>query len=74
MAEAGDCIEISTPCGGGYGDPLARSPEQVRDDVLDGFSNPDHAFAAYGVVLDTDLEIDAVATEARRAEMRKAVA
>lgn len=74
LAEAGDCIEISTPCGGGYGDPLARSPEQVRDDVLDGFSNPDHAFAAYGVVLDGDLEIDAVATEARRVEMRKAVA
>jgi N-methylhydantoinase B len=71
---AGDCIGFLAPCGGGYGDPLERSPEQVRDDVLDDFCTREHAHAAYGVVLDDKLEIDRAATEARRAEMRKSAA
>ena len=72
--QVGDCIGFLAPCGGGYGDPLERSPEQVRDDVLDDFCTREHAHAAYGVVLDDKLEIDRAATEARRAEMRKSAA
>jgi N-methylhydantoinase B len=66
----GDCIGVLGACGGGYGDPLARTPEQVREDVLDDFCTIEYARAAYGVVLNTELEIDAGATETRRSEMR----
>ena len=66
----GDCISVLNACGGGYGDPLARSPEQVREDVLDDFCTIEHAKQAYGVVLNAELDIDAAATEARRGEMR----
>ena len=58
-------------CGGGYGDPLARSPEQVREDVLDDYCTIEHARAAYGVVLNSKLEIDTAATQVRRSEMRE---
>ena len=66
----GDCIGVLNACGGGYGDPLARSPEQVREDVLDDFCTVEHAREAYGVILNVELGIDASATEARRGEMR----
>ena len=68
--KAGDCIAVLSACGGGYDDPLARSPEQVREDVLDDFCTVKHARDAYGVVLDSELEIDRAATAARRGEMR----
>ena len=74
VTEAGDVIAIYTPCGGGYGDPLERTPAQVQADVLDDYCTPALAFEAYGVVLDEALEIDQAATEARRAELRKPVA
>ena len=70
----GDCIEIYTPCGGGYGDPLERAPEQVREDVLDDFCTVEHAFKVYGVVMDEAANLDLAATEARRAEMRRSAA
>jgi N-methylhydantoinase B len=73
-AETGDCIAIYTPNGGGYGDPLARAPEKVQGDVLDGFCTKDYAYAAYGVVLTDTLALDKEATAKRRQEMRRAVA
>ena len=56
----------------GYGDPLERPPEAVREDVLDDFTTIELARDAYGVVFadERTLEIDAAATEARRAELR----
>ena len=41
--ETGDVMAFYGPCGGGYGDPLERPPEQVLDDVLDDFCTVDHA-------------------------------
>lgn len=70
----GDCIEIHTPCGGGYGEPLERTPEQVREDVLDDFCTIEHAFEVYGVVLDEAVNLDMAGTQARRMEMRKSAA
>ena len=64
-----DVMAFYAPCGGGYGNPLERSPEQVREDVLDDFCTVQHAYEAYGVVLDGDLDIDQLATAARRSEM-----
>ncbi|MFB9147334.1 hydantoinase B/oxoprolinase family protein [Halomonas alkalicola] len=67
--KANDVMAFYAPCGGGYGNPLERPPEQVREDVLDDFCTVEHAYEAYGVVLDKNLEIDRLATAARRSEM-----
>jgi N-methylhydantoinase B len=52
--------------GGGYGPPFERSPEDVRDDVLDGYMTIAHARDKYGVVVDVDGNIDAAGTDACR--------
>jgi N-methylhydantoinase B len=39
------------PGAGGYGDPLERDPEAVRDDVVAGKVSVSQARAAYGVVV-----------------------
>ena len=69
---AGEFIEFREPNAAGYGDPLEREPELVREDVLDDFTTLELARAAYGVVFtdERSLEIDAEATEALRAELR----
>ena len=71
-ATTGDTFLAVGPCGGGYGDPLARDPEKVRDDVLDGYIGTETALADYGVVLTEALEVDAAATETTRSERRAA--
>jgi N-methylhydantoinase B len=57
------------PCGGGYGDPLERSPDDVLDDVLDQLITPEIAFAEYGVAV-TDGVVDQAATEAERSRRK----
>ncbi len=71
---AGEYIEFREPNGGGYGDPLERDPALVREDVLDDFTTIELARDAYGVIFrdEKTLEIDAEATERRRAEIRAA--
>jgi N-methylhydantoinase B len=59
--------------GGGWGDPLARDPAAVREDVLDELVSLEAARRDYGVVLDpATLEVDAAATAALRAELAHA--
>ena len=68
----GDLVRIMTPGGGGWGSPLERAAEQVRDDVLDGFISAESAARDYGVVLTPDLiDVDATATDARRKELAR---
>ena len=68
----GDLVRIMTPGGGGWGSPLERAAEQVRDDVLDGFISAESAARDYGVVLTADLiNVDAAATDARRKELAR---
>jgi N-methylhydantoinase B/oxoprolinase/acetone carboxylase alpha subunit len=69
---AGEFIEFREPNAAGYGDPLERPAEAVREDVLDDFTTIELARDAYGVVFadERTLEIDDAATEARRAELR----
>lgn len=64
--QAGDVMAYYSPCGGGYGNPLERPAEQVREDVLDDFCTREHAFEVYGVVLNEALELDMIATLDRR--------
>ncbi|PKP85733.1 MAG: hydantoin utilization protein B [Alphaproteobacteria bacterium HGW-Alphaproteobacteria-2] len=63
----GDRIVASGPCGGGYGDPFDRAPEDVLDDVLDGLLDPEGARRHYGVVIVDGGRLDAAATAALRA-------
>lgn len=60
--------------GGGFGNPLERDPEAVKEDVLDELVSLQAARSQYGVVLvgelaDYDLKVDHAATDALRLEM-----
>ncbi|RFC68943.1 MULTISPECIES: hydantoinase B/oxoprolinase family protein [Mesorhizobium] len=74
--ETGDIFSRPTAGGGGFGDPLERDPERVREDVIDDYVSIERARKDYGVVLkpiDVELgeyEIDAAATKAERADIR----
>ncbi len=61
----GDRFLCVGPAGGGYGDPLARDPQAVLDDVLDGLVSPDTAARDYGVVI-AGSTVDTEATGRRR--------
>jgi len=67
----GDAFKIRSGGGGGYGNPLERPIEQVRDDVRQGYVTVKCAAELYGVVLDPQtFEVDAAATETLRAARR----
>jgi N-methylhydantoinase B len=57
--------------GGGWGDPLERDAELVRWDVIEGYVSRQAAQESYGVVLGEEFVLDAKATEALRAQLRK---
>ncbi|HWJ72298.1 MAG TPA: hydantoinase B/oxoprolinase family protein [Kaistia sp.] len=62
---AGDHLISEGPSGGGYGNPLERSPESVLTDVLEDLITADVAERDYGVVIVSG-KVDAAATNARR--------
>lgn len=71
----GDSVGQHHTGGGGYGRPIDREPERVRDDVLAGFVSFERARDVYGVAFEydvpsADLRIDDEAT----ARLRGAVA
>jgi len=66
---AGDLIEVTTPGGGGFGDPLRRAPQSVARDVARGYYTGEDAEARFGVRLKADGSVDAAAT----AELRQRV-
>jgi N-methylhydantoinase B len=69
----GDAFKIRSGGGGGYGNPLERPIEQVRNDVRQGYVTVRSAAELYGVVLDPEtFEVDAAATEKLRAGRRGA--
>ena len=43
----GDRVRLVTPGGGGYGDPKARAPEAVAEDVNEGYVSADTARRYY---------------------------
>ena len=45
----GDRVLIRSAGGGGYGDPLAREPEAVLEDVREGWVSAEAALAEYGL-------------------------
>ena len=68
--QAGDIVRMETSGGGGYGDPLARKPEKVRDDVALGYLDREQARDRYGVVIGASGAVDTAATERQRASLR----
>lgn len=73
----GDVIAYSFQGGGGFGDPLDRDPQNVADDVLDGYVSQEAARDIYGVVLGNAAAggsgvaaVDTAETELLRAELR----
>lgn len=63
----GDVIEVSTPGGGGFGDPHARPPALVARDVARGYYTRAQALNWFGVVLSEDGSVDEQGTARRRA-------
>lgn len=72
LMQPGDRVRASSPGGGGYGDPLDRSIEDIERDLALGYLHAKRAEAAYGVVFaDADTSrIDVAATEKARAVKR----
>jgi N-methylhydantoinase B len=72
MLTRGDLLRFETCGGGGWGDPLTRDPERVRQDVARGVVTPDSALMDYGVMLDgASLDVDKAATDAERERRRQ---
>jgi N-methylhydantoinase B len=73
--QAGESYAYRYGGGGGWGDPLERDPEKVKEDVLDEYVSMRGARYDYGVVLtgsveELDVEIDWQATRELRAQIR----
>jgi N-methylhydantoinase B len=64
----GDVLTVEFAGGGGRGDPYRRPAARVREDVTRGYVSVAGAREDYGVVLTPDLAVDAVATDAQRAQ------
>jgi len=67
----GDVIKITTPGGGGWGNPYERNPKNVLWDVIEGLVSPKRASDVYGVVIDLKtVEIDFEKTQNLRQRMK----
>ena len=73
LISAGDKVRVSTPGGGGFGDPLERDPALVLRDVRRGYYTAEQVAERFAVVVAEDT-VDATATEALRARRRTELA
>ena len=66
--DAGEFVIVGASGGGGYGNPLKRNVESVKDDVLRGFVSRSAALKLYGVVFknNQNLEVDEKLTKKER--------
>jgi N-methylhydantoinase B len=70
--DRGDVWYHSWQGGGGYGDPLLRTPELVASDLRRGAISEEAARDIYGVVVDAAAHAQPDATDRRRSELRAA--
>lgn len=63
----GDRIAAYGPCGGGYGNPFERDPQDVLEDVLDGLLDAEAACEGYGVIIVDGCRLDTAGIDALRA-------
>jgi hypothetical protein len=66
----GDIVQIRAGGGGGYGDPVERDPEMVRQDLIDRLISREHAFDDYGVVFRDDLTVDVSKSKKGRNQLK----
>jgi N-methylhydantoinase B/oxoprolinase/acetone carboxylase alpha subunit len=67
----GDILYMRVASGGGYGDPLEREPELVRQDFENGLISKESARNIYGAVIDeADGKVDLAATRELRKTLR----
>jgi N-methylhydantoinase B len=67
----GESIRIQTAGAGGWGDPLARDPLRVAQDVLEGRVSLERARQVYGVVIDAEtMLVDSGATSELRRKLQ----
>ncbi|MBI3435913.1 MAG: hydantoinase B/oxoprolinase family protein [Proteobacteria bacterium] len=66
----GQKVRLTTPGGGGFGDPATREPERVARDVRLGYVSRDRARDDYRVALHEDGSIDLSGTAALRGGAR----
>jgi N-methylhydantoinase B len=68
----GDVYGFWAAGGGGFGDPLDRTPTRTGDDIAAGTVSRGEAERLYGVVIDDAGRVDDTGTAARRRAIRKA--
>lgn len=67
----GDVVVMDAAGGGGYGDPLERRLESVKNDVEEGYVSIERAKEDYGVVIVPDgLDVDIEETEKLRTSLK----
>jgi N-methylhydantoinase B len=72
----GDTFPRPSAGGGGFGDPLERDPDSVKEDIVDGYVSVERARKDYGVIVrevDPELdeyEVDRAATAREREHIR----
>lgn len=62
-----ESFEFLSTGGGGWGNPVARDPQRVLDDVLDGYVSTEAAERLYCVVVDP---VQGIVDQAKTAELR----
>ena len=67
----GDIWIVENSAGGGFGDPLNRSPHKVLEEVRDGLIPHSHAADFYGVTISADHQLDELSTGKRRNAIRE---
>ena len=65
----GDIVSFDKWGGGGYGDPLARDPARVLEDLEEGYISANNAEELYGVII-VDGAIDDAATQDIRRSLK----
>jgi len=72
LQKPSDVYAVIWSAGGGFGDPIERDPERVRDDVFEQAAvSKQAAKAIYGVVFKRDESIDTKATSKLRESIRQ---
>lgn len=70
----GDAVEVWTPGGGGFGNPLQRDPASVAQDVFLEYYTAEDAAQQYGVVINPDGAVDAALTAKQRERLAAPIA
>ena len=68
----GDIVRVETSGGGGFGDPVKRDPDSVKQDIALGYISSTQAETRYGIVLNEGGTVDQAASATRRETIRHA--